>query len=146
MKYKVIIEIPKGCDRRIHMKYDGSGFEDFGPIKEKIPINNGVMPIDYGFIKNSLNKEEGDNVDAIIFSNNKYKTGDELDASVLGILKRDDNDHKIIAVDNTMPYKTFQQVPEDERRLILDYFTFGHGEIILGDVSEAERYLAENKQ
>jgi inorganic pyrophosphatase len=143
MKYKAIIEIPKGCNRRIHMKYDGSGFEDFGPIKEKIPVNEGIMPIDYGFIKDSVNKDESDNVDVIILSNNKYETGDEVGVNTLGILKRDDNDHKIIAIDDTMPYKDFREVPEDERRLILDYFAFRHKEITVGDKQEAEAYLLD---
>lgn len=141
MKYKAVIEIPKGCDRRIHLKYDGSGFEDFGPIKEKIPVNDGVMPVDYGFIKDSLNKDEGDNVDAIIFSNNKHNTGDEIEIDIIGILKRDDNDHKIIAVDDSMPYKDFQEVPENERRLILTYFAHGHQEITLGGKAEAEELI-----
>ena len=55
---KAIIEIPKGSDRRIHMRNDGSGFEDFGPIKEKIPINDGIMPVAYGYIENAINKKE----------------------------------------------------------------------------------------
>lgn len=124
------------------MRYDGSGFEDLGPIKEKIPINDGVMPIAYGYILDAINKEEKDNVDAIIFSNNKYKTGDETEGEIIGILNRDDNDHKVILVDDTIPYKDFMEVPEDERRLILKYF--GHNHSITLDTKEAAiQYLAD---
>lgn len=143
MSYKVVIEIPKGSDRRIHMRYDGSGFEDFGPIKEKIPVNDGVMPVAYGYLLDFVNKEEKDNVDVIIFSNNKYVTGDEIEGEIIGMLKRDDNDHKIIMVDNTMPYKNFMEVPEDERRLILEYFAHNHKFISLESVEKAFKYLAD---
>lgn len=143
MKYIAVIEIPKGCDRRIHMRYDGSGFEDFGPIKEKIPINDGVMPVHYGYMKDYMNHgvEEKDHVDAIIFSNARYKTGDEVEVEIIGLLERDDNDDKIISVDNTMPYRNFLEVPEDERRLILSYFGYGHNKLEVKDATEAERYL-----
>ena len=79
MKYKAVIEIPKGCDRRIHLSYDGTNFIDLGLIKEKIPINNGVMPIHYGYIENTVNEIEKDNVDVIIFSNKSYNSKDKTD-------------------------------------------------------------------
>ena len=143
MKYKIIIEIPKGSDRRIHMRNDGGGFEDFGPIKERIPINDGIMPVAYGYILNSVNKEEGDNVDVIVFSNRKYKTGDETEVEVIGILKRDDNDHKVITVDDSMLYKNFMEVPENEQRLILKYFAHNHQSISLESKGVAIQYLAD---
>lgn len=142
MIYKIIIEIPKGSDRRIHMRYDGSGFEDFGPIKNKIPVNNGVMPVAYGYILNVVNKNEKDNVDAIVFSNKVYKTGDDIEAEIIGMIKRDDLDHKVIMVDNTLPYKDFMEVPKDERRLILQYFAYNHKSISLASREEALQYLA----
>ena len=120
MQIKVIIEIPKGSDRRIHMSYDGSGFKDYGPIKEKIPVNEGVMPVCYGYIENAINKTEKDNVDAIIFSNKQYHTGDKIEVEVIGMLNREDGDHKIIAIDNSAPYANFSDVPTQERKLILD--------------------------
>ena len=111
MNYKAIIEIPKNCDRRIHMRYDGSGFEDFGPIKEKIPVNDGAMPVAYGYIVDAINKDEKDNVDVLVFSNKEYKTGDEMDVTIFGLMNRDDGDHKILAVDATIDYKSFDDIP-----------------------------------
>ncbi len=143
MKYKAIIEIPKGSDRRIHMRDDGSGFEDFGPIKEKIPVNDGVMPVAYGYIENAINKKEKDNVDAIVFSNQQYKTGDEIEVEIIGLLNREDGDHKIIAIDDSVSYKNFDEMPEQERNLVLDYFSYTH-RIKVEDEDKALEYLAEN--
>jgi inorganic pyrophosphatase len=143
MRYKAVIEIPKGSNRRIHMRYDGNGFEDFGPIKDKIPVNDGVMPVAYGYILNVVNKNEKDNVDAIIFSNKSYRTGDEIEAEIIGMLKRDDNDHKIVMVDDTMPYKDFMEVSENERRLILKYFAYNHKSITLESRDVALQYLVD---
>jgi len=69
MQHIATIEIPKGSDRRIHMSYDKSGFVDLGPIKDQIPVNEGVTPVCYGYIDGTLNKKEGDEVDVIVFSN-----------------------------------------------------------------------------
>jgi inorganic pyrophosphatase len=142
MKYEAIIEIPKGSDRRIHMKYDRSGFDDFGPIKEKIPISDGVMPVFYGYIENAVNKIEKDNVDVIIFSNKSYETGDKVEVEIIGLLNREDGDHKIIAIDDSVSYKDFSEIPLNERKLILDYFGYKHA-IIVKDMNEAFEYLTE---
>ncbi|MBX4189466.1 inorganic diphosphatase [Candidatus Parcubacteria bacterium] len=142
MKYKAIIEIPKGSDRRIHMKYDRSGFEDFGPIQERIPVNKGIMPVAYGYIENTINKTEKDNVDVIVFSEKQLHTGDEIDISIIGLLNRKDGDHKVIGADDSMQYQNFLEVPESERSLILDYFSYTH-QITIEDQVKALEYLAQ---
>ncbi len=142
MKYKAIIEIPKDSDRRIHMKYDGSGFEDFGPIKDKISVNDGVMPVAYGYIKGAINKVEKDNVDVLVFSDKTYKTGDTVEVKVIGLLNREDGDHKIIAIDDSVSYKDFLEITQSERELVLDYFGYGHTINIKG-TSEALKYLTD---
>src|SRR3989344_622119 len=126
MQIKAIIEIPKGSDRRIHMSYDKNGFKDYGSIKEKIPVNDGVMPVCYGYIENAINKTEKDNVDVIIFSNKQYRTGDKIEVEVVGMLNREDGDHKIIAIDDSVAYANFSDVTAQERKLILDYFGHTH--------------------
>ncbi|MDP1759934.1 MAG: inorganic diphosphatase [Candidatus Woesebacteria bacterium] len=142
MNFKAIIEIPKGSDRRIHMRSDGSGFEDFGPIKEKISINDGVMPVAYGFIEEVINPIEKDNVDVIVFSNKKYETGDRVKVGVIGLLNREDVDHKVIATDDSVAYKSFSEVPLQDRNLILDYFSHTH-QITIEDATKALEYLDE---
>ena len=64
---KAIIEIPKGDNRRRHLKSDKSGFVDLGPITNVIPVNDGIMPILYGYIPDTLDKKEGDEIDVLIF-------------------------------------------------------------------------------
>ncbi len=124
------------------MKYDGSGFEDFGPIKEKIPINNGIMPIAYGYVLGAINREEKDNVDALIFSKNQFKTGDEVEVNIIGLLRRDDGDHKVIAVDDSVMYTNLNEISTEERTLILEYFGYNH-KIMVEDQKSALEYLAE---
>lgn len=141
MKYKAIIEIPKGCDRRIHMSYDKSGFIDLGPIKEQIPVNEGVMPIHYGYIENAINKEEGDEVDVVIFSSQPHNTGDILDVEIIGMLTRKDGDHKLIASGEAGEIKDFEDILPEERNLILRYFGY-KSEIVSVDTKErALEYL-----
>lgn len=124
------------------MRYDGSGFEDFGPIKEKIPINDGVMPVAYGYIEGATNKLEKDNVDVIVFSNKEFKTGDEVKVEIIGLLSREDEDHKIVAIDDSVSYKDFYEVPEQERNLVLAYFGYNH-QIRVDNIEDAIKYLTE---
>lgn len=124
MKYTATIEIPKGTDRRIHMSYDKSGFIDLGPIKDHITVNDGVMPVHYGYIDGTKNIEEGDEVDVIIFSKNNYKTGDKVEIEILGMLIREDGDNKVIARDNSEVDSIFEDLAESERKLIIDYIGY----------------------
>ncbi len=124
MAYIATIEIPKGSDRRIHMSYDKSGFIDLGPIKVQIPVNEGIMPVHYGYIDGTVNKEEGDEVDVIIFSKNVYNTGDRVEIEILGLLTRGDGDNKVIARDNSEDDAVFQELSEIDRKIIMDYFGY----------------------
>ena len=124
MKYKAVIEIPKGCDRRIHLSYDGINFIDLGLIKEEIPINEGIMPVCYGYIENIVNETEKDNLDVIIFSNKSYNSKDKTNIEIIGMLNREDGDHKVIAIDNSILIKDFYDINEEERNLILEYFGY----------------------
>ena len=141
MKYKAIIEIPKGSDRRIHMKYDRSGFQDFGHIKEQIPVNNGVMPVAYGYLENTENKKEKDNIDVIVFSNKNFATGDKVEVIPFGLIKRSDEDHKVIACDDTLSFDDWSQVPIEDGGLILDYFGFKSPIESVEDKKIAEEYI-----
>lgn len=123
------------------MSYDKSGFIDLGPIKDQIPVNDGVMPAHYGYIENAINKEEGDEVDVIIFSSQPCNTGDTLDVEIIGMLTRKDGDHKLIATDESSGVKDFEDILPEERNLILRYFGY-KSEIISIDTKEkALEYL-----
>jgi inorganic pyrophosphatase len=124
MSYIATIEIPKDSDRRIHLAYDKSGFIDLGSIKEYVPVNEGIMPVHYGYIDGTVNKEEGDEVDVIVFSKKSYNTGDKVEIEILGMLTREDGDHKVIARDNSETDAVFEEQSESEQKLIMDYMGY----------------------
>lgn len=145
MKYFAVVEIPKGSDRIIHLSHDGGGFVDLGLIKEEIPVNNGVMPVCYGYIENTINEEEGDNVDLIIFSNKSYKSEDRTEIEIIGMLNRKDGDHKVIAVDDSVSIKDFNDVNKEEQKLILDYFGYKSEIISIDDKEKTLEYVGRCK-
>lgn len=141
MKYIGIVEIPKDCDRRIHKSTETGEFIDFGPTKEVIPVNEGKMPVCYGFLKGVMNRTEGDEVDLLIFSNTEYKTGDEVEVEVMGIIEREDGDHKIIGRDSTVAIQSWDEVDIDSRDLVLRYFGYKHKIILVNGREGAVVYL-----
>ncbi len=144
---KVIIEIPKGDDRRRHIMPDKSGFVDLGPIKDVIPVNLGVMPIHYGYIPETLNKKEGDEIDIVVFSSNDFKVGQEVEVEPIALIRRDDGDDKVVAVDESM--KSFQKwtdAPEAERKLIEDFFGYHHKFVSIEDTAFAKQYVEDGRE
>jgi inorganic pyrophosphatase len=145
MQHIAIIEIPKGSDRRIHMSYDKTGFIDLGPIQEHVPVNNGVMPVHYGYIEGTLNKEEGDEIDVIVFSKHSYATGDKIEIEILGTLVREDGDHKIIARDNSETDSVFQDLSETDRKLILDFIGYKSKIVSIDTKDQAIAYINNSR-
>jgi inorganic pyrophosphatase len=141
---KVIIEIPKGCDRRIHFSQEKNDFVDFGPIKEKIPVNGGKMPVHYGFLDGIINKKEGDEVDALIFSEKDFKTGNIVEIIPIALILREDGDDKIVVIDEMVEnIKEWDDVDEKEKKLILDYFGFRHKIISVKNSKSAVEYITK---
>jgi inorganic pyrophosphatase len=138
---KAIIEIPKGDDRRRHIKYDKSGFIDLGPTKDVIPVNGGIMPVHYGYIKNTLNVGEGDEIDVLVFSKKDLSVGEEVEIAPIALISRADGDDKIAAVDNTVTYKSWLDVPESERKLIEEFFSYHHQFNSIEDAVIASQYV-----
>jgi inorganic pyrophosphatase len=142
MKFDAVIEIPKGCDRRIHFSKEKDGFVDFGPIKERIPVNDGAMPIAYGFIKGTLNKSDRDEVDALVLSNKSLGTGEELEIFPIALILREDKDDKVVAVDDTIRgIKKWEDINEKLRNLIVDYFRHKHKILSIENSETAVNYL-----
>ncbi len=139
---KAIIEIPKGDDRRRHIKPDKSGFVDLGPTKEIIPINNGVMPIDYGYLSETLNEKEGDEIDVLVLSDRILRVGQEVEVEPIALIKRGDEDDKIVAVDETKKsIRRWDEIGESERRLIESFFSYHHRFVAIEDAQTAEQYI-----
>lgn len=145
MNYTAVIEIPKDCDRRIHwgnQPENRGTFVDLGPLVEKIPVNGGKMPMAYGFLKNTVGTDgEGDEVDVLVFSNNEYKTGDEMPVTIVGIITREDGDQKLIAHDDSMVFDSFEDLPEELRKVTLDFHGFKSPIISVEGKEAALKYL-----
>lgn len=143
--FRAIIEIPKGCDRRIHFSQEKNAFVDFGQIE--IVVNNRKMPIAYGFLEGIMNEKEGDEVDVLVFSKKELKTGDKIEVMPIALILRDDEDDKIVAVDGTMEnIREWDNIPEDERNLILNYFGFRHKMISMEDSEKAIKYIKNSQK
>jgi inorganic pyrophosphatase len=143
---KAIIEIPKGDDRRRHLKYDKTGFVDLGPIKDVIPVNGGVMPVHYGYVPETVNPKEGDEIDILVLSDEDLKVGQEVEVRPIALIKRADEDDKVVAVDaGNNATKSWSDIPEDMRTLAESFFSYHHCIVSIEDVEAAARYVEENR-
>jgi inorganic pyrophosphatase len=141
---KVIIEIPRGDDRRRHMKYDKSGFIDLGPTKDVIPINDGIMPIHYGYIPGTLNAKEGDEIDVLVLSEKSYAVGEEINVNPIALIKRADGDDKVVAIDDTTSLiKYWNDVKKEERELIESFFSYHHKITSIENFEVTKKYLED---
>lgn len=124
---KAIIEIPKGDNRRRHIKKDKTGFIDLGPLKEVIPVNDGVMMAHYGYIPDTFNKSDEDEVDVIILSDRKAEVGEEIEIKPIAVMMREDGDNKVIAVDSTRSsIKSWNDVSTIEKDFLEKFVGFHH--------------------
>ena len=139
---KAIIEMPKDDTRRRHLKEDKSGMIDLGLIRDVIPVNDGVMPVAYGYIPGTLNVAEGDEVDVLVFSEQIFEIGQDVEVELIGLLRREDGDHKILAVDKTFSMvRKYSDIPEMERSMVEKFFSHHHKIVAIEDNKEAEKYV-----
>jgi len=143
---KAIIEIPKGDNRRRHLNNKKAEFVDLGSIKDVIPINDGVMPVDYGYIPETLNKKEEDEIDVIILSKKKFIVGQEVKIEPVALIRREDGDDKVVAVDETrQSIKIWSDIPENERKLVEKFFSYHHKLVSIDGADEAKEYIKKNQ-
>jgi inorganic pyrophosphatase len=144
---KAIIEIPKGDDRRRHVKYDKSGFIDLGPTKDVIPINKGIMPIHYGYIPETFNQADDDEIDILVLSDKILKVGQEIEVKPIALIKRADKDDKIVAVDEMMMLiKGWDDIPKEERELVENFFSYHHKFLSVENSQVAKQYFENGRQ
>jgi inorganic pyrophosphatase len=142
---KAIIEMPRGDTRRRHLKYDKSGFVDLSPIKDVIPANDGVMPVHYGYIPDTFNPKDDDEVDILVLSDKDFKVGEKTEVKVIALIKRADGDNKVVAVDETQPtIQKWSDVDGDTRSIIETFFSYHHPILSIEDADVAERYVLSN--
>jgi len=145
-KYFALIEIPEGDDRRRHFDKKRNKVVDLGPLKNAIPVNNGIEPINYGFILNTHCEADDDEVDVNVLSERKIKIGEQLEIFPIALILRKDDDNKVIATDQTTKdkYKAWKDVPAGLRKLV-EEFTSEHFRIIsIENSQKTKEYLLKN--
>ncbi|MFZ4648176.1 MAG: inorganic diphosphatase [Patescibacteria group bacterium] len=141
---KAIIEIPKGDNRRRHFNFAKTGFIDLGPIIDVIPVNDGVMPVHYGYIPNTLNVGEGDEIDVLIISEKTFAVGEEVEIEPIALINRADGDDKIVAIDGTITLiKNWEDIALEERELIEKFFSYHHEFKSIQNAEFAKEYVEE---
>ncbi|MDB4984266.1 MAG: hypothetical protein JWM20_445 [Patescibacteria group bacterium] len=149
MNYLATIEIPKGSGRRIHKGYEDhikGQFVDFGPISDKITANGGLMPLAYGFIENTRGSDGvPDEVDVMVFSTKDLKTEDSLEVTPFAIMVREDGDQKILAHDETMELNSWDDVPEDIKKILMDFNGFKFPIVEVKNAHDAIAYVESVK-
>ncbi len=144
--FEALIEMPEGDTRRRHMAHDYSGIVELGLLKDKVPVNDGVMPINYGFIPHTKNPAEGDELDVIVFSEQKIEVGESVKFEAIALLRRADGDDKVVGVDirNKNVIETWEAFSPPLQSLILEFFAHiaPITRIELGD--DAKKYILEN--
>ncbi len=91
----VVIEIPKWSTLKIEWNRKLAIFE-----LDRVEPSIFAKPVNYGFIPQTLD-EDGDELDALVLTNDPIPTGVYLKAQVIGVLNFEDDgemDHKIICV------------------------------------------------
>ena len=148
MKLKAVIEIPKGNERRWHLNFRKNAIEDFGPIKDRIPVNGGIMPVAYGYLEGTENREENsevvEEIDVLVFSKRNFAVGEKVDVEIFGCIKRADGDHKILASDETVSVEKLTDISAEERDLVLKFFGHNHPIISIEGKVEAEEYVKKS--
>lgn len=153
MKYIATIEIPKESTRRIHkgnQPHNMGIFEDFGPISDKITANNGRMPLAYGFINDTTSGDSiykyPDEIDVMVFSNNEFKTADTVEIFPFAMMVREDGDYKVLAHDETMSINSWDAVPTEMQKTLMEFNGFKLPIIEIKGKEETIAYIENMRQ
>jgi inorganic pyrophosphatase len=150
----VVIEIPKGSSHKIEWNRELALFQ-----LDRVEPNLFAKPVNYGFIPQTLD-EDGDELDALIITDEPLPTGVFLEATVIGVFKFEDGgevDDKIVVVptddrNSGDLIKTFDDLTERWKQKIEHHFTHYKdlkkpGTTIAkgwGDANEAKRIIHES--
>lgn len=147
----VVVEIPTGSNHKIEWDRENACF-----MLDRVEPMAFAKPCNYGFIPQTLD-EDGDELDALIITDQPLTTGIYLTAKVLGVMKFVDDgevDDKIICVpaddrNNGDAYNSLEDLPK--RLLEQIEFHFNHYKDLkkpgttkvekFGDVSEAKEVI-----
>lgn len=150
----VVVEIPQGSSHKIEWNRELAVMQ-----LDRVEPQIFAKPTNYGFIPQTLD-EDGDELDALIITNEPLPTGIFLEAKIIGVMKFEDDgevDDKVVVVPaddrNTgNAYDTLEDLPDQLIKQI--EFHFNHykdlkksGTTVVkswGDVSEAKQVIHES--
>lgn len=149
----VVVEIPAGSSHKIEWNRDLAVFQ-----LDRVEPAIFAKPTNYGFIPQTLD-EDGDELDALIITNEPLTTGVFLEAAVIGVLKFEDDgeiDDKVIVVpaDDRNTGNAIQSLDDLPKQTLAQIeHHFAHykdlkkpGSTVVkgfGDASEAKRIIHE---
>lgn len=120
----VVVEVPAGSINKIEWHREKTSFQ-----LDRVEPSKFTEPSNYGFIPHTLN-EDGNELDALIISDESIPTGTVLKAKVIGVMKFNDEgdiDDKIIVVpvgdqNNGSKINTVSDIPKQKIDQIIYYF------------------------
>lgn len=80
-----------------------------------------------------------------VFSKKEYKTEDSLEITPFAMMMREDGDFKVLAHDDTMPINSWEEVPTDMQKILMDFNGFKLPIIEVKNVQETIKYLESVK-
>ena len=150
----VVIEIPQGSSHKIEWDRERAAF-----MLDRVEPSIFAKPVNYGFIPQTLD-DDGDELDALVVTEEPLPTGVYLEGRIVGILNFEDDgewDYKVIVVPaddrNTGDsIKTLDDLGERWKQKIEHHFTHYkdlkkpgstvvHG---FGDTEDAKKVVAES--
>ena len=141
-----VIEMPKGETVRRHKDKHGEGLIELGLIKDAIPVNGGVNPVHYGYIPDTHNPSDDDELDVIVISKEADAIGQEVAVTPIALLRRADHDDKIVAVpEDEKEISSWEDVEQGERDLILQFYSFHHAITAIENSAKASEYIEKVK-
>lgn len=150
----VVVEIPAGSSHKIEWN------RELGVMQlDRVEPVIFAKPTNYGFIPQTLD-EDGDELDALILTDEPLPTGIFLEARVIGVMKFEDDgevDDKVVVVPaddrNTgNAITSLADIPEQKIKQLTNHFTHykdlkNPGSTIVkgwGDVQEAKKVIFES--
>lgn len=149
----VVNEIPAGSSHKIEWNRDVAGFQ-----LDRVEPAIFAKPTNYGFIPQTLD-EDGDELDALIITDEPLPTGVFLEARIIGVMKFNDDgevDDKVIVVpaDDRHTGNAYNALEDLPKQLLNQIeFHFNHYKDLkkpgtttvtgFGDVAEAKQVIHE---
>jgi inorganic pyrophosphatase len=117
----VVIEDPRGSVVRHH--WDDAGQEW---IERPHPHTSSPWPVNYGYLPETRNPADDDDLDAMVLASNPVPTGARVVVRIVGLLQRPDGDDKLLGVLKDDPafrnITRLQEVPQSELQAIETWF------------------------